>query len=84
DRSGYPEDGFCPEQRISAAEVLECYTLGAARAAGDADRRGRLAPGYDADFAAWDQDLATAGPAEILEANVVATAVAGEVVYVGQ
>jgi predicted amidohydrolase YtcJ len=81
DRSGYPEGGFVPEQRVSGAEVLECYTVGAARAAGDADRRGRLAPGYQADFAAWDEDLVTAAPEEILGAKVVATAVAGEVVH---
>ena len=81
DRSGYPDDGLCPEQCLSGQEVLEAYTVGAALVAGDADRRGRLSVGYHADLAAWDTDLVTAEPEAILQASVAATVVGGEVVY---
>ncbi len=81
DRRGHPEGGWHPEERLSGAEVLWAYTRGPARAAGDADRRGRLAPGYLADFAAWDTDLASAEADRIRSARVVATVVGGEVVF---
>jgi predicted amidohydrolase YtcJ len=83
DRDGYPPDGWHPEERLTGLEVLRAYTSGPAVAAGDADRRGRLSPGYFADFAGWSVDFATADPQAILEATVVATVVGGEVVFQG-
>ncbi len=81
DRSGQPRGGWHPEERLDGATVLEAYTVGPAIAAGDSHRRGRLAPGFDADFAAWDTDLALAEPERLLSASVVATVVGGELVY---
>ena len=81
DRDGYPEGGWNAEERLRGQEVLLAYTVGPARAAGDADRRGRLIPGYLADFAAWDIDLVTAAPDQLLEAQAVATFVGGTIVY---
>lgn len=81
DRSGYPSDGWYPDERLSGLEVLRACTEGPAVAAGDADRRGRLSPGYHADFCAWDVDPVTAEPEEILSGKVVATVVGGEVAY---
>ncbi len=81
DRRGHPEGGWYPEERLSGAEVLWGYTRGPARAAGDAGRRGRLAPGFRADFAAWDTDLESAEADRIRAARVVATVVGGEVVF---
>ncbi|KPK75916.1 MAG: hypothetical protein AMS25_17920 [Gemmatimonas sp. SM23_52] len=62
-------------------DVLRAYSEGPAKAAGDWERRGRLAPGYLADFAAWDVDLVTAEPERLRAAEVVATVVDGEIVY---
>jgi predicted amidohydrolase YtcJ len=81
DRDGYPQEGWHPEERLTGLEVLRGYTVGPAVAAGDADRRGRLSPGYLADFAAWNVDLATADPEAILGAQVAATVVGGELVF---
>lgn len=80
DRSGYPEGGWNPGERLSGLEILRAYSVGPAVAAGEA-KRGRLAPGYHADFAAWATDLTTASAEDLLEAEVVATVVGGEVVY---
>jgi predicted amidohydrolase YtcJ len=81
DRGGYPEGGWYPEERLDGLEVLKAYTEGAARAAGEGSRRGRLTPGYQADFVAWDADLATAEPSALLSAETITTVVGGEVVY---
>jgi predicted amidohydrolase YtcJ len=83
DRRGYPERGWFPEERLSGLEVLRAYTEGPARAAGDADRRGRLSVGYLADFAAWDTDLVTAGAERLRSAQVVATVVGSDIVLRG-
>jgi len=80
DRSGYPESGWNPPERLSGLDVLKAYTVGPAVAAGES-RRGRLAQGFHADFAAWDTDPVTAIPEEVLGAEVVATVVGGEVVF---
>jgi len=81
DRSGYPAEGWYPQERLSGLDVLRAYSEGPAKAAGDAQRHGRLAPGYQADFAAWDVDLVTAEPERSRAAEVVATVVDGEIVY---
>ena len=81
DRGGYPEGGWHLEERLNGHEVLKAYTEGAARAAGEGHRRGRLTAGYLADFVAWDTDLAIAEPEAARSAEVLATIVGGEVVY---
>lgn len=43
-------------QRVSVTDALRCYTVGAAEATGEADRQGRLAPGYLADFVVLGAD----------------------------
>ena len=83
DRAGEPDDGWYPQERLTGAEVLEAYTSGPAYAAGDSGRRGRLAPGYDADFTAWNVDLTEVEPERILDAAPIATVLAGELVYGG-
>ncbi len=81
DRDGYPPGGWNAQERLTASEVLRGYTVSPAIAAGDADQRGLIAPGYAADFAAWNLDLVDADPESIRDAEVVATVVGGEVVY---
>jgi predicted amidohydrolase YtcJ len=81
DRDGYPASGWNVEERLTTLEVLRGYTVSPAMAAGDADRRGRIAPGFAADFAAWNLDLVEADAENIRGAEVVATVVGGEVVY---
>ncbi len=81
DRSGYPESGWYPEERLAGEEVLRAYTVGPARAAGEGARAGRLAPGARADFVAWSEDPAAAPADRLLSLQVVATVVDGAIVY---
>jgi predicted amidohydrolase YtcJ len=81
DLTGQPAGGWFPQERIAMSEVLRAYTVGPARAAGAGDWQGRLAPGFVADFVVWDRDpLASAG-ADLLSLHVLATGVAGTIVY---
>lgn len=80
DLAGGPPGGWVPGERLTAAEALAAFTVGAARAAGDA-RQGRLEPGAFGDVVAWDRDPLTAAPGELLEVKCVLTIVGGDVVW---
>lgn len=78
---GEPEGGWFPEHQLTAEEALRAYTEGPAHAAGEANRRGRFLPGYDADLAVWDRDPLACTPEELLELRCRLTMVAGEIVH---
>jgi predicted amidohydrolase YtcJ len=77
---GLPEDGWSPEQRLTALEALLGFTVWPAAACG-AEGWGRLAVGYRADVTALDLD--PLGPSErsLLKAQVLFTMVDGTVVF---
>jgi len=82
--SGEPEGGWFPEQRLTAEEAIEAYTLNPAWASFEEDIKGSLTPGKLADIAVFDTNLVEAGneePAQLLDAEVLYTIVGGEVVY---
>jgi hypothetical protein len=58
-------------------------TCDAAYAAFDEDTRGRLVPGFDADFVVLDRDIMRVPLEEILSTKVLATVVDGLVAYGG-
>jgi predicted amidohydrolase YtcJ len=68
-------------QRITAAQALAIYTLGSAEAAGDANIKGRLAPGYLADFVLLDDDPLDIDPSRIASIAVRATYIGAERVW---
>lgn len=70
-----------PSQRVSAAEALRIFTLGSAEACGEERIKGRLAPGYLADFVVLGDDPRTADPHGIAEIPVRATYVGGTRVH---
>jgi len=67
-----------PEQALSAIEVLEGYTIHAALASGEEDHRGRIAPGFDADFTVFGADPLTIEAEELGAVEIRGTVVAGE------
>ncbi|HLS47985.1 MAG TPA: amidohydrolase family protein, partial [Gemmatimonadales bacterium] len=73
--------GWIPEQKITLDETLRAYTVNNAYAVFAEDSRGMIRPGYKADIALLDRDLATIRPEDIANTTVRATIVDGKVVY---
>jgi predicted amidohydrolase YtcJ len=69
-------DAWHPEQALTVQQAFEATTLAPAWLAGEERRRGKLLPGYAADLVVLDRD-----PWEDLDAQVVATMVAGRWVH---
>jgi predicted amidohydrolase YtcJ len=68
-------------QRITLTEAVHCATTAGAAAAGAAGRRGRIAPGFDADLVALAADPWRLPAPEIATARPVLTMTAGRVVF---
>lgn len=81
DKTGWPEGGFFPAERVSVEQAVDAYTAGSAWAEFQEDTKGRIAPGFLADFAVLDRDIFTCDPMEIRTIRPVMTIVAGEVVF---
>jgi predicted amidohydrolase YtcJ len=80
DGSPGPE-GWIPEQRLSVAEAVQAYTLGAAYASGEARVKGSLAPGKLADLVVLSDDIFCVEPTKILDTQVQMTLWDGRIVY---
>jgi predicted amidohydrolase YtcJ len=74
-------DSWYPEQRLTITEAVHAYTVGAAQAAGVADRLGSLSPGKLADLVVLDRDIFQVAPDEILDTCVVGTMIGGRWVH---
>jgi predicted amidohydrolase YtcJ len=74
-------DGWIPAQRLSVAQALHAYTLGAAHASGEAELKGSLTPGKVADCVVLSRDIFQIEPMEILETTVEMTFFDGRMVY---
>ncbi|HET7185075.1 MAG TPA: amidohydrolase family protein [Terriglobales bacterium] len=72
---------YVPEQKISIDQAIAAYTTGAAYAEFAESEKGRLAPGFLADFVVLDRDISKVAPAEILQTKVLRTVVGGKTVY---
>jgi predicted amidohydrolase YtcJ len=66
-------------ERLSREEAVRAYTIGSARLSHQEDKKGSLAPGMHADFAAYDVDLMTAPSVE--EIRPILTVSLGRDVY---
>ena len=77
---GIPAGGWRPEENLTADEAVRLYTYGGAYAAHWENKMGAISAGMLADFVILDRDILTCQPDDILRANVVATAVNGEIV----
>jgi predicted amidohydrolase YtcJ len=78
---GKPEGGFHPEQRVTLAEAIAGYTLGAAFAGRREKSEGSLEPGKLADLIVVSQNVFEIDPHKIAGTKVVTTMVGGRVVY---
>jgi predicted amidohydrolase YtcJ len=74
-------DGWIPEQKISVEDALRAYTVNAAFASFDDDRKGSLASGKLADFVLLGSDITRIAPEAIRDVKVLMTVVGGRVVF---
>jgi predicted amidohydrolase YtcJ len=81
DGEGKPPGGWRPEEKLSRAEALALFTSGAAFAAFEETRRGRIVEGFDADLTILSGDPMGVPESEIPRLTTVATIVGGRVVY---
>jgi predicted amidohydrolase YtcJ len=72
---------YHPEERLTISEALYAYTQGSAFAEFTDQWKGKLAPGYVADFVVLDRDLTAIAPPAILRTQVLRTVVGGKTVY---
>jgi len=78
---GTPEAGFVPEQRLTIAQAVDGYTLGAAFAGRREKSEGSLEVGKLADLIIISQNIFDINPHKIGATKVTATIVGGRVVY---
>ncbi len=78
---GQPEAGFVPEQRLTVAQAIESYTLGAAFAGRREKSEGSLEVGKLADLIILSQNVFDVEPHKIGATKVVTTIVGGRLVY---
>ena len=78
---GEPEGGWMPEQRLTRQEAVALYTTGSAYTAFEEHKKGKLKPGYLADFVVLSQDLFQVPEEALLQVRVEETYVAGERAY---
>ncbi len=68
---------YRPEQAVTRRQALYAYTAAGAYASRDEDWKGRIAPGFVADFITVDHDLLTCPAREILQTRVTRTFIDG-------
>jgi len=72
---------YFPEEKLTIWQTLYAYTQGSAYAEFTEKWKGKLAPGYVADFVVLDRDLTAIPPPQILKTQVLRTVVGGKTVY---
>jgi predicted amidohydrolase YtcJ len=78
---GTPHQGWYPEQSLSVPEAAYAYTVGTAYASGEERMKGSLTVGKLADLVVLSQDIFNLPPQELLDVQVEATMLDGQLVY---
>ncbi len=79
--NGEPETGFLPEEAVDVFTAVDAYTIESAYASFEEEIKGRLKPGFLADFVVIDKDIFTCPPEQIKDTQVLSTVVGGIEVY---
>ena len=72
---------YFPEEKLTIEEAIAAYSTGAAYAEVAETKKGKLLPGYFADFVVLDRDITRVSAPEILETKVLRTVVGGKTVW---
>jgi predicted amidohydrolase YtcJ len=78
---GKHPDGWVPQQRISVAEAVHAYTVGAAYASLEDGIKGSIEPGKLADLVVLSEDIFHIDPVEIQDVKVDITIFDGRVIF---
>jgi predicted amidohydrolase YtcJ len=81
DASGRPPGGFDPDQRLTREEALRTMTLDAAYGSFEEETKGSIEPGKRADLVVLSQDILSVPDERLLDTEVLATIVNGQVLY---
>lgn len=82
-RDGMPLGGWYPHQRLSVAQAVWGFTMGAALVSGRESELGSLTPGKLADLVVLDRDIFEIEPMEIARTQVAMTVFDGKIVFEG-
>ena len=78
---GSHPEGWIPEQKITVAQAIQCYTINNAFAAFEEKQKGSIESGKYADLVLLSDDILSIDPVKIKDVQVVMTVVNGKVVY---
>ncbi len=81
DFSGYPENGWCPEQGLTVEEMVYAYMMGSAYASYEEDIKGSIEEGKLADLTVLSEDIFKINPERIIDVKTEMTIIGGEIVY---
>jgi len=74
-------EGWIPEQKISLAEAIKCYTINSAYASFEEDIKGTIETGKLADLIVLSEDIFSIDPIKLKDIKVEMTVFDGEVIY---
>jgi len=75
---------FQPQEKLTLNEAIYAYTQASAFAEFREHQKGRLEPGYLADFIVLDRDITKASPQQLLHTKVLRTILNGDAVYAAE
>ncbi|MDQ3252988.1 MAG: amidohydrolase [Acidobacteriota bacterium] len=78
---GDPASGWWPQERLSIADAIRCYTAESAYASFEEKEKGQIAPGMLADLVVHSRDLLTIKPEDILQTEAAITIFNGQVIH---
>ena len=78
---GQPAGGWLPQQKLTVQEAVALYTTGSAYTSYEENVKGKLCPGYLADFIVMSQDIFSVPENEIVNTKVEQTYLGGKLVY---
>lgn len=76
-----PEDGWHPEEKLTARETLYLYTRGGSYLSFEEDKKGQIKAGYLADLAVLSEDILNVPDRRIQDIKVEMTVLGGKIVY---